>query len=287
MFTQPFIQTQIKENIKAQRHWSLCGNSPGTGEFPAQMASNAENVSIWWRHHILCTCTRLSTTVCTSILVHWLWSQFSYQYVPIWNGIALVEKARIEFEHRYVTLFLSFNERAMECLLGIIVIKMHIKHPIICDHVSHLVCHFVACHSMLSQTVRVASLGNKATIANISHVNNAQNVITLKTRSRYQANFVVAGGTASCHNDNLRYHQWVNKVGIMTSLDFQGVAKFKWNTDHVHISIVHTIHIGEPQSFDSSGMRGPPCGIPASYLRLGLKGAPSCKGIIGLCNNYV
>ena len=30
----------------------LCaGNSPGTGEFPAQMASYAENVSIWWRHH--------------------------------------------------------------------------------------------------------------------------------------------------------------------------------------------------------------------------------------------
>ena len=30
----------------------LCvGNSPGTSEFPAQTASNAENVSIWWRHH--------------------------------------------------------------------------------------------------------------------------------------------------------------------------------------------------------------------------------------------
>ena len=30
----------------------LCaGNSPGTGEFPAQMASYAENVPIWWRHH--------------------------------------------------------------------------------------------------------------------------------------------------------------------------------------------------------------------------------------------
>ena len=30
----------------------LCaGNSPGTGEMPARMASNAENVSIWWRHH--------------------------------------------------------------------------------------------------------------------------------------------------------------------------------------------------------------------------------------------
>ena len=33
----------------------LCaGNSPVTGEFPAQMASNAENVSIWWwRHQVL------------------------------------------------------------------------------------------------------------------------------------------------------------------------------------------------------------------------------------------
>ena len=31
----------------------LCAaNSPGTGEFPAQMASYAENVSIWWRHHV-------------------------------------------------------------------------------------------------------------------------------------------------------------------------------------------------------------------------------------------
>ena len=31
----------------------LCtGNSPVTGEFPAQMASNAEYVSIWWRHHV-------------------------------------------------------------------------------------------------------------------------------------------------------------------------------------------------------------------------------------------
>ena len=30
----------------------LCvGNSPVTGEFPAQMATNAENISIWWRHH--------------------------------------------------------------------------------------------------------------------------------------------------------------------------------------------------------------------------------------------
>ena len=35
----------------------LCeGNSPVTGEFPAQRSSNAENVSIWWRHHEILIC---------------------------------------------------------------------------------------------------------------------------------------------------------------------------------------------------------------------------------------
>ena len=52
LFTQPFIQAEIKENIKAPRNWPLCGEFTGTGEFPAQMASNVENVSIWWRHHV-------------------------------------------------------------------------------------------------------------------------------------------------------------------------------------------------------------------------------------------
>ena len=33
----------------------LCvGDSPVTGEFPAQMTNNTENVSIWWRHHDEC-----------------------------------------------------------------------------------------------------------------------------------------------------------------------------------------------------------------------------------------
>ena len=40
-----FIQAQIKENIKALGHWPLWGNSPLTSEFPAQRASNVENVS--------------------------------------------------------------------------------------------------------------------------------------------------------------------------------------------------------------------------------------------------
>ena len=55
LFGQPFVQTQIKENIKALRHWSLWfheGNQPVTGGFSSQRASNAENISMWWRHYV-------------------------------------------------------------------------------------------------------------------------------------------------------------------------------------------------------------------------------------------
>ena len=40
-----------KQTSKLRLIGFCVGNSPGTGEFPAQMANNAENVSIWWHHH--------------------------------------------------------------------------------------------------------------------------------------------------------------------------------------------------------------------------------------------
>ena len=62
---------QIKENIKAPPHWPLCG-------FPAQMASNAENVSIWWRHHVKMYfakrrpfCSGLNVSTSVTLLSHW------------------------------------------------------------------------------------------------------------------------------------------------------------------------------------------------------------------------
>ena len=43
-------KSKKKSNLRVT---GLCaGNSPVTGEFPAQRASNAENVSILWRHHV-------------------------------------------------------------------------------------------------------------------------------------------------------------------------------------------------------------------------------------------
>ena len=54
----------------------LCaGISPETGEFPAQMASNAENVSIWWRYRDACPYhhwSNTSITLLTILVLHFI-----------------------------------------------------------------------------------------------------------------------------------------------------------------------------------------------------------------------
>ena len=48
------VRRRSKKTSKL-RITGLCeGNSPVTGEFPAQRASNSEKVSIWWCHHDPC-----------------------------------------------------------------------------------------------------------------------------------------------------------------------------------------------------------------------------------------
>ena len=49
--TVVYFRHRSKKTSKLRVTGLCVGNSPGTGEFPAQMASYAENVSIWWRHH--------------------------------------------------------------------------------------------------------------------------------------------------------------------------------------------------------------------------------------------
>ena len=62
MVSQIASLTIVCSAVYSMRRWQktsklrvsgLCaGTSPVTGEFPAQRASNAANVSIWWRHHV-------------------------------------------------------------------------------------------------------------------------------------------------------------------------------------------------------------------------------------------
>ena len=87
LFTQTFVQAQIKENIKAPRYWPLWGNSSVTSEFPTHKASNAENVYISWRHHeagnlwivLRYSWTRTATWWCNDIDRLWTFSFFMWK----------------------------------------------------------------------------------------------------------------------------------------------------------------------------------------------------------------
>ena len=57
---------RISKKSSKLRVTGLCeGNSPVTGRFPSQRASNAENVFIWWRHHETTTNSLRPSSVCT------------------------------------------------------------------------------------------------------------------------------------------------------------------------------------------------------------------------------
>ena len=71
MVCSTVCSAQIKVNMKAPRHWPLQGNSPVTGEFPAQRASNAKTLSIWWRHHETRFCCALHCRGYIIILMDW------------------------------------------------------------------------------------------------------------------------------------------------------------------------------------------------------------------------
>ena len=64
----------------------LCaGNSPGTGEFPAQMASNVENVSIWWCHHAAINqCTELRSS---------FWCNYWWQHSCHIDDLSVTERS--------------------------------------------------------------------------------------------------------------------------------------------------------------------------------------------------
>ena len=51
VYSTVYSDADKKKTPKLRVTGISAGNTPGTGEIPAQMASNAENVSIWWRHH--------------------------------------------------------------------------------------------------------------------------------------------------------------------------------------------------------------------------------------------
>ena len=86
------FRRRSKKTSKVRVTGLCAGNSPGNGEFPAQMAGNAGNVSIWWHHHHnvywnevqLSSCILfLITTQMLTNVVSWAQYSFTIMFVDI------------------------------------------------------------------------------------------------------------------------------------------------------------------------------------------------------------
>ena len=114
------------KKIKAPRHWPLLGKTTG---FPSQRASNAENVSIWWRHHgIVTDITDLDYSVGNS---HYSRHSFVHQhiltiyantlslkYIMVWfqmlshRQTPMKKKLLFCYKHRHAIVTRSFSSKA-------------------------------------------------------------------------------------------------------------------------------------------------------------------------------
>ena len=52
VYSTVYFRRRSKKTSKLRVTGLFVGNSPVTGELPTQRASNAENVSIWWRNYV-------------------------------------------------------------------------------------------------------------------------------------------------------------------------------------------------------------------------------------------
>ena len=108
----------------------LCeGNSPVTDEFPAQRASNTENVSIWWRHHGV---TRCWLDFCNSGLWYtckYFHSHTSYESNLKYLAIVYIDILLVipgELFHVYDEWIMTLN-KGNEILMGFVT-ERKLKH---------------------------------------------------------------------------------------------------------------------------------------------------------------
>ena len=113
-----------QRNTKAPRHWPLCGEFTGTGEFPAQRASNAENVSIWRRHHEIGSTflTLYITPFCLDLFISLKVVLFILPLTSSWTLIGLDEinftKEQIVRSYSFQTTYFNCHERLDKDITG-------------------------------------------------------------------------------------------------------------------------------------------------------------------------
>ena len=90
----------------------LCAeNSPVTCEFPPQMASNAENISIWWCHHVKNNINSVFNYSPTNVK----WMRFVRRYGLFWFVAGSVSHIlqKLHFSHSRILRIPSANETTL------------------------------------------------------------------------------------------------------------------------------------------------------------------------------
>ena len=92
VYSNVYSKRRSKKTSKLRVTGLCAGNSPVTGEFPAQRASNAEKVSIWWRPHYLEKCLHMVIPNRGPFYLHGLtlipaWIS-NYIHYKVWDEIA-------------------------------------------------------------------------------------------------------------------------------------------------------------------------------------------------------
>ena len=87
------LRRKSKKTSKLRVTGLCAGNSPIIGEFPAQMASNAENVFIWWRHHVSKVFPCQDVVMCKydhSCRWNQIWAYFTNKFHLKFNSVGKV-----------------------------------------------------------------------------------------------------------------------------------------------------------------------------------------------------
>ena len=93
VYSTVYSRRRSKKTSKLRVTGLCVGNSPVTGEFPAQRASNAENVSIWWRLHEIphgCHCDSPSCLRAKP-------NRFTDEVLPLFETAGTTQPSRVSF----------------------------------------------------------------------------------------------------------------------------------------------------------------------------------------------
>ena len=138
VYSTVYSRRRSKKTSKFRVTDLYVGHSPVTGEFPAQRASNAENVSIWWRHHVI---DIFGPPLCRPMSCHYAF------YVPIAVAAVGGKHFTAHVLHRPFSNFVMrtlletksypyilgkvpifYHKYCIGLTISIILINVHIKH---------------------------------------------------------------------------------------------------------------------------------------------------------------